>query len=73
MSNPWATKLKKTGFLEKHLETEKSSINELEKKQLELRRAIILNNSKLEEYKNRQCSIAVDAVLGQQYKLTGQK
>ena len=65
MSNPWAIKLKKTGFLEKHLETEKSSITQLEEKQLELRSAAIINNSKLEEYKNRQSSLAFDAISGQ--------
>ena len=54
MSNPWAIKLKKTGFLEKHLETEKSKINELEERQLELRTAEITNNVKIQEYKNRQ-------------------
>ena len=66
MSNPFLVKLKKTGFLEKHLETEKSSINELENKQYELRGAAIINASKVEEYKNRQGSLAVDAMLGQQ-------
>jgi len=73
MSNPWVIKLKKTGFLEKHLETEKSNINKLEEKQLELRSEIIVNNSKLEGYKNRQSSLLVDAVSGQQEKLFGQK
>jgi len=73
MSNNWVIKLKKTGFLEKHLESEKSNINELEKKQVELRSVSIINNYKLVEYKNRQSSLAVDALLGQQEKLSGQK
>jgi hypothetical protein len=73
MSNNWVIKLKKTGFLEKHLESEKSNINKLEKKQVELRSASIINNYKLVEYKNRQSSLAVDALLGQQEKLSGQK
>ena len=73
MSNPWAIKLKKTGFLEKHLESEKLGINELEKKQVELRSASVINNYKQVEYKNRQSSLAVDALLGQQEKLSGQK
>jgi hypothetical protein len=73
MSNPWAIKLKKTGFLEKHLETEKSNINQLEEKQFKLRSAIVVNNSKLEEYNKRQSSLAVDAVSGKQEKLSGQK
>ena len=51
MSNPWAIKLKKTGFIEKHLESEKSSINELEEKQMELRSAALVNTSKVKEYK----------------------
>lgn len=59
MSNPWAIKLKKTGFLEKHLETEKTNINELEEKQLELRISMIVNISKLEEYKNSKSALAV--------------
>jgi len=66
MSNPFLVKLKKTGFLEKRLESEKSSINELENKQCELRSAAIINAAKLEEYKNRQGSLAVDAMFGQQ-------
>ena len=59
MRNPWAIKLKKTGFLEKHLETEKTNINELEEKQLELRISMIVNISKLEEYKNIKSALAV--------------
>lgn len=59
MRNPWAIKLKKTGFLEKHLETEKTNINELEEKQLELRISMIVNISKLEEYKNSKSALAV--------------
>jgi len=55
------------------LETEKSNINKLEEKQLELRSEIIVNNSKLEGYKNRQSSLLVDAVSGQQEKLFGEK
>jgi hypothetical protein len=73
MSNPWATKLKKTGLIEKHLELEKASINELESKQFELRSALLVNNSKQEEYKNRQSSLAVDAIIGKQARLFGQK
>jgi hypothetical protein len=72
-SNFWAIKLKKTGFLEKHLDTEQSKINELEEKQMELRRAEIVNNTKIQEYKNRLSSLVVDAIAGQQGKLTGQK
>lgn len=66
MSNPFLVKLKKTGFLEKRLESEKSSINELENKQYELRNAAIINAAKIEEYKNRKASLAVDAMFGQQ-------
>jgi hypothetical protein len=73
MSNPWVIKLKKTGFLEKHLESEQSKINELEEKQLELRRAEIVNNAKIQEYKDRQESMVVNSLLGQQEKLPGQK
>jgi len=73
MSNPWTIKLKKTGFLEKHLETEKSKINELEERQLELRTAEITNNVKIQEYKNRQEAMVVNAIAGQQEKLPGQK
>jgi hypothetical protein len=72
MSNPWAIKLKKTGFLEKHLETEKSKIIELEERQLELRTAEITNNVKNKEYKDRQESMVVNAIAGQQEKLPGQ-
>lgn len=66
MSNPFLVKLKKTGFLEKHLNSEKLSINELENKQIELKNASIINASKLEEYKNRKASLAIDAMFGQQ-------
>ena len=52
-------KIKKTGFLEKYLETEKSNINELEEKQLELRISMIVNISELEEYKNSKSALAV--------------
>jgi len=72
MSNPWVIKLKKTGFLEKHLETEKSKINELEDRQLELRTAEITNNVKIQEYKNRQEAMVANAIAGQQEKLPGQ-
>ena len=72
MSNPWAIKLKKTGFLEKHLEAEKSKITELEERQLELRTAEITNNVKIQEYKNRQEAMVVNAIAGQQEKLPGQ-
>lgn len=64
MSNHLAIKLKKTGFLEKYLETEKSNINQLEEKQLELRISMIVNISKLEEYKNSKSALAVDAISG---------
>jgi hypothetical protein len=73
MSNPWVIKLKKTGFLEKHLESEQFKINELEEKQVELRRAEIVNNAKIQEYKDRQESMVVNSLLGQQEKLPGQK
>jgi hypothetical protein len=73
MSNPWVIKLKKTGFLEKHLESEQSNINELEEKQVELRRVEIVNNTKNQEYKDRQESMVVNSLLGQQEKLPGQK
>jgi hypothetical protein len=72
MSNPWTIKLKKTGFLEKHLEAEKSKITELEERQLELRTAEITNNVKFQEYKNRQETMVVNAIAGQQEKLPGQ-
>jgi hypothetical protein len=73
MSNPWSIKLKKTGFLEKHLESEEASISELEVKQVELRSAAIVNNLKLEEYKKRISSIVVDTMSGQQGKLSNLK
>jgi len=70
MSNPWVIKLKKTGFLEKHLESEQLKINELEEKQVELRRVEIVNNTKIQEYKDRQESMVVNSLLGQQEKLS---
>ena len=62
-------KIKKTGFLEKRLELEESNKNELEDKQCELRITAIINASKLEEYKNRQASLTVDAMNGKQEKI----
>ena len=59
MNNPYLVKLKKTGFLEKHLETEKLNVNELENKQYELRITAVKNATKLEEYKNRKPSFTV--------------
>jgi len=72
MSNHWVIKLRKTGFLEKHLDSEQIKINELEERQLELRIAEITNNAKNLEYKNRQDSLVVDAIAGQQERLPGQ-
>ena len=69
MSNPWTIKLKKTGILEKRLELEESSKNGVEGKQCELRIAAIINATKLEEYKNRQASLTVDAMSVKQGKI----
>ena len=72
MSNPWGAKLRKTGLNEQRLASEQASINNLEERQGELQNAALDNSAKIEEYNDRQSSLAADAMAGQQGRLTGQ-
>jgi hypothetical protein len=72
MSNPWGVKLKKTGLNEQRLASEQSSINDLNQRQSELQDVASSNDLKQNEYKDRQSSLAADAMAGQQERLPGQ-
>ena len=64
MSNPWGMKLKKTGLIEKLLTEDQTNANKLEQRQLELKDISLNNLLKINEYKERQSSLAADPYLG---------
>ena len=72
MSNPWGVKLKKTGLNEQRSFQEQSSMNELKQRQSYLQNIALNNSSKLNDYNERQSSLAADAMAGQQGRLPGQ-
>ena len=69
MSNPWGVKLKKTGLIEKLSTEDQTNIDNLEKRQTELNQLALNNLVKLNEYKEKQSSLAADAMAGQQKRL----
>jgi hypothetical protein len=72
MSNPWGVKLRKTGLNEQRSAFEQSSAADLEKNQMALKDIASENASKIGEYKDRQGSLAADALAGQQGRMPGQ-
>jgi hypothetical protein len=71
MSNPWGVKLRPSG-LKNRLDSEQSSISDLEQRQNELRDVASSNSAKQNMYEERQSSLAADAMAGQQGRLNGQ-
>jgi hypothetical protein len=68
MSNPWGVKLRKTGLNEMRSSTVQDSLAKLESSQTSLQNAAQNNLSKMNEYKERQSSLAADAMAGLQGK-----
>jgi hypothetical protein len=73
MSNPWGIKLKKTGLVEHRINTEQSNLADLEKRQAEMAKNIEADREKKNIYEERQASLAVDAMTGQQERLGGRR
>jgi hypothetical protein len=71
MSNPWGVKLRKTGLNEQRSEFEQSRAADLERNQMAFKYNASENTSKIGEYKDRQASLASDAMYGQQGRIPG--
>lgn len=69
MSNPWGIKLKQTGLIEKLSTEDQVNIDNLEKRQLELNEIALNNILKMNKFKEKQSSLAVDAMAGKQNRL----
>jgi uncharacterized membrane protein len=74
MSN-WGVTLKKTGLTEQRLNEEKAASNQVQENQSNLQSVSQENRGKTETYKDRQGSLAADAMYGQQdrYNSGGKK
>jgi hypothetical protein len=72
-SNPWGVKLKKTGLNAQRSAAEEAAKMTLENKQSEMSANAALNKENENIYKERQASLAVDAMMGQQGRLGGKK
>jgi hypothetical protein len=68
MSNPWGVKLRKTGLNEIRSTAAADSIAKLESSQASLQDAAQQNLEKMNEYKDRQASLAANAMAGLQGK-----
>lgn len=68
MSNPWRINLRKTDLNEKRFTEEQSRLAVLEQNQIAFKGIASENASKIGEYKDRQASLAADAMSGQQCK-----
>ena len=68
MSNPWGVKLRKTGLNEIRSSAVADGLAKLESSQTSLQNAAQNNLSKMNEYKERQASLAADAMAGLQGK-----
>ena len=66
MSNPWGVKLKSTGRIDAERVKNEMELKQLEERQSELEKFSEENAEKMREYKQRQESLAADAMLGQQ-------
>ena len=72
-SNPWGVKLKKTGLNAQRSAAEETAKMTLENKQSELVSNAALNKENENIYKERQGSLAADAMMGKQGRLGGKK
>ena len=68
MINPWKINLRKTNLNEKRLTEEQLYVIDLEQNQMAFKDILLENASKIGEYKDRQASLAADAMSGQQGK-----
>ena len=68
MINPWKINLRKTNLNEKRLTEEQSCAADLEQNQMALKDIASENALKSGEYKDRQASLAANAMSGQQGK-----
>jgi hypothetical protein len=66
MSNPWGIKLKQTGLIQKLLTEDQVNSDNLEKRQSELNEIALNNILKMNKFKEKQSSLAVDAMAGKQ-------
>ena len=73
MSNPWGVTLKKTGLNTQRSLAEESAKMNLENRQSEISANAALNRANENIYKERQSSLAADAMMGQQGRLGGKK
>lgn len=73
MSNQWGVKLRKTGLNEQRLNQEELNRLNLEQNQSSLGDLSRENNLKMEDYDERQGSLAASAMMGQQGRLNGGK
>ena len=72
MINPWGVKLRKTCLNEQRSKLEQSRVADLEQNQMVFKDIASENTSKIGEYKDRQSSLAADAMSGQQGIMTGE-
>ena len=72
MNNPWGVTLKKTGLNESRMSSAEKDIDELNKKQDDLKELTSSNLEKQDIYDERQGSLSASAMLGQQGRLNGQ-
>jgi len=70
MNNHWGVNLRKTGLNEKRLTEEQTRVADLLQNQMTFKDNASETYSKNREYKDRQSSLAVDAISGQQGRLT---
>jgi hypothetical protein len=66
MSNPWGIKLKQTGLIQKLSSEDQINIDNLEKRQEELNQLALNNLVKMNNFKEKQSSLAADAMAGKQ-------
>lgn len=69
MSNPWGITLRKTGLNAERIEADKIAKENLENRQSELAANAALNKENKDNYYERQSSLGVSAMMGQQERL----
>jgi hypothetical protein len=62
----WGVTLKKTGLTEQRLNQDNAAVNQIQENQQNLQTMSQENRGKTETYKDRQGSLAADAMYGQQ-------
>lgn len=69
MTNPWGITLRKTGLNAERIEADKIAKENLENRQSELAANAALNKENKDNYYERQSSLGVSAMMGQQERL----